>query len=213
MVKQHCCGQWDNELSPHFIFSSVCREEQQQWQLSASNHPRHLCHLQVMLLRAADLFSPSPSLCCSLLCVLPILFQPFLLHAEMEPIPLTLAQHLFHPLKYPHCFSLRCLQFFCISWDERQETATKNPKCGWAIDLYSSIITFWFILYFLPNTCSCFIFFLLTAETDSHSSTLFFSVKGQPIILYMKWCTQFHIQALWITSHLSTLNSVCHFIT
>lgn len=90
--------------------------------------------------------------------------------------------------EYSHCFSLTFLQFFCISWDEWQARATKNPKCGRAIDLYSSIIMFWFILYFLPNTSSCLIFFLLTAETDFRSSTLFLSVKGQPIILYTKWC-------------------------
>lgn len=59
-----------------------------------------------------------------------------------------------------HCLSLRLFQFFCIFWDEWQERTTENLRCGITTDLYSFLIIF----YFLPNTSSCFICFLITTE-------------------------------------------------
>lgn len=103
----------------------------------------------LQLRKSATLFLPTLII---ILQIFTIFFQLSLLQAELQLIPLTLVQQLFHTFDYSPCLSLRVFQVFCIFWDERQERTTENWRCGIAIDLYSILMMLWFVFYFLPNT-------------------------------------------------------------
>lgn len=106
----------------------------------------------LQLRKSASLFLSTLTVLIIILQIFTILFQLPFLQAELELIPLTLVQQLFHTFDYSPCLNLRLFQVFLIFWNEWQERTTDNWRCGIAIDLYSILIMLWFVFYFLPNT-------------------------------------------------------------